>query len=386
MLATHINQGQIKKIFKEEFVMKKNIKKIVAGILSASMLLGTSALAFADNLSSGGTNSNPSGMEDFVSTDVFKVVVPTNATADTFKFILDPQKLITLTSGAAYGNDKFVSGGTLYFQNTSGNANFTSEGGVGYKYSSKSDQLTVINKSTMDVDVTITATLASAGSLQFTSGADFTSSGDKAPKVYLALINADKELASAGTGTKAITATAATDVTLLSGAEDGAYHFIHSSGHKYAYELTSSADSNPAFSRMNFYVTGEANPYGDFTSAKNETPTLNITWRVVPHGTSSSLSSGGTSNAGGSGSGSTSPSLSATSVSSTSNTVTVSNGTVSKVVLNKTDGREVELTLDNQYSISGSTITFKASTVTNNAGGSFTVTFAEGGTASLAIN
>lgn len=381
MLATHVNQGQIKKIFKEEFVMKKDIKKIVAGILSASMLLGTSAMAFADNLSSGGTNSNPSGVEDFVSTDVFDVVVPTNATADTFKFILDPQKLITLTSGAAY-SEKFVSGGTLYFKNTSGNANFTSEGGVGYDYSSKSDQLTVINKSTMDVDVTITASLTSAGSLQFTNDGTFTSSGDTAPKVYLALVNVEKGLGSAGA-----IATTATDTTLLSGAEAGAYEFVHSGGHKYKYSLTSDADSNPAFSRMNFYVTGSANPYGDFTAAKNATPVLNVTWRVVPHSTASSMNSDGTSSGGsGSGSTSTTPSLSATSVSSTSNTVTVSNGTVSKIVLNKTDGREVELTLDNQYSISGSTITFKASTVTNNAGGSFTVTFAEGGTASLDIN
>lgn len=262
--------------------MRKSIQKIVAGILSATMLLSTSALAFGDAFTSGGTDSNPSGIEDFVDTDVFKVVVPTNVEADTFKFILDPQKLITLTSGAAYNGKKFQSGATLFFMNSGAGNLMSDASGTGtYDYSNKSNRLTIINKSTMDVDVTLSASITSAGDLEFVSKNEFTSSADKGAKVYLGLVNETKGLGSAA----AITTEAASDVSLLSGAADGSYQFMISDAatHTYKYALKSDADDNPAFSRLSFYVTGASNPYGDYKDVKDAAPKLDLVWSVKAH-------------------------------------------------------------------------------------------------------
>ena len=250
--------------------MRKNIKKIVAGILSATMLLSTSAIAFADNLTSGGTNSNASKVEGFVDTDVFSVVVPTSVAADTFKFIVDPQQLIYKTNADAYqGKTKadFESDATLFFLNSGGT------------YSHVSDKLEVVNKSAVAVNVNLSATITSAGDLTLASSGTFGES-DTSAKIYLALKTDGGE-------TEAITAQGATNDTLLSGAPDDAYDYLYSGG-TYSYELTAAAKAAnyTGFSGMKFYVEGVANPNGDFSEVTEAAPVLDIVWTVTPSASS----------------------------------------------------------------------------------------------------
>lgn len=259
--------------------MRKDIKKIVAGILSATMLLGTSAMAFADNLTSGGTTSDPSKVEGFVDTDVFNVVVPTNPAADTFKFIIDPQQLISKTDAAAYGGktaDDFESGATVYFLNSgAGNLMSDASGSGTYDYSHISNKLAIVNKSTMAVSVSLEATITSAGDIGYSSDNTFASDGTAA-NICLKLVNAED----AANGV-AIVDGSATSTAMLSGAPDDAYEYFYSDG--YSYELTSDAKapSYDGFAEMKFYVEGWANPNGDFSEVTDATPVLNVVWSVT---------------------------------------------------------------------------------------------------------
>lgn len=249
--------------------MRKDIKKIVAGILSATMLLGTSTMAFAEtHLTSGGTNSNVSKVEGFVETDVFDVVLPTYD-ASTFSFTIDPQQLINKTNAQAYSGKKFESGATLFFMN-SGAGNLMSDGNSGtYNYSHKSNRLTITNKSATGVSVTLEATLSSAGDILLSSDGTFV--GDDA-MISLRLVNAETEEG------KAITSGGASDSATIAGAAD-AYDYLYSSGSRsYSYGLTS---DGYAFETLSYYVEGSANPNGDFEDLVDAAPVLNVTWSVT---------------------------------------------------------------------------------------------------------
>ena len=81
--------------------------------------------------------------------DTVSIELPTIEEPSPFDFILDPQRLITETDGAKYGSSTFETGATLFFENVDGD----------YDFSSRSDMLTITNKGTVPVEVTVTAWL-----------------------------------------------------------------------------------------------------------------------------------------------------------------------------------------------------------------------------------
>ena len=90
-----------------------NFKKLLAVGLAATMVLGSSVTAFADE----GSGTGSGKLEGSVSTEVFSVVLPVVAEdGSTLAFTLDPEGLIAKTSQAAYSGATFGEG-TLFFKN-----------------------------------------------------------------------------------------------------------------------------------------------------------------------------------------------------------------------------------------------------------------------------
>lgn len=72
----------------------KNYKKILAGVLATSMVLGNSAVVFADE---GGQAKGSGKVEGQVKNEVFSVVLPTESDyAGAFDYIIDPLQLIAM--------------------------------------------------------------------------------------------------------------------------------------------------------------------------------------------------------------------------------------------------------------------------------------------------
>lgn len=79
----------------------KNYKKILAGVLATSMVLGNSAVVFADE---GGQAKGSGKVEGQVKTEVFSVVLPTESDyAGAFDYIIDPMQLIANDAGNVNG-------------------------------------------------------------------------------------------------------------------------------------------------------------------------------------------------------------------------------------------------------------------------------------------
>ena len=129
--------------------MRYQLKGLVAFVLSVTLALVPSVTLCAGQ------------PEEPVDSDVIQVVLPTNA-GNVFDFILDPQRLIEETDAAAYGGQSFEEGATLFFQRL--------DGGVEEAYHSTSDAVTIVNKSAVPVEVTLTAEISgdSLGGIRMT--------------------------------------------------------------------------------------------------------------------------------------------------------------------------------------------------------------------------
>lgn len=248
--------------------MKRNYKKVLAGFLATSMVLGSSMVAFAAPPETG-TTSGTGELEGTVDTEVYVVVLPTISTPDTtFNFILDPEGLIAKTNAARY-NKTFEEGATLFFENANGTTD----------YSSTSDALVVTNKSSIPVDVKLEATIADATGITLTD--DKTFAGDTDASIYLALTD--------GTNTKPLT-DAGVELTSKLEYDTDAYEMkwdatANAGSGAYVYELTDAAkaQANTDFPQYSFKLTGASNAAGDWSALASAAPKVNVTWTVDKH-------------------------------------------------------------------------------------------------------
>lgn len=236
----------------------KNYKRILAGVLAGTMVMGSSLVVLADN----GSTTGEGQLEGTVSTDVFSVVLPTLADPDTtFDFILDPEGLIKATSAARYNNATFGTG-TLFFANTGADGSVTG-------YSNTSDELTVINKSSIPVDVSLSAAVKNATGITLTDDSTFTD--DTSASVYLAITD--------GTNTIAITDAGASVSTQIDAAPTGSYKVQwNSTDEKYEYVLADEA--NTTFADYSFQLTGASNADGNWSGLEEVTPSVEVVWNV----------------------------------------------------------------------------------------------------------
>lgn len=242
--------------------MKQNYTKAFAGILAAAMIFGGSSTAFAAGSDSGGT-SGAGELEGTIKTDVFAVVLPTVPVNDTtFDFILDPEGLIASTSAAAHSGKTFESGATLFFANADASTD----------YSSSSVGLTVVNKSTMSVDVKLTAAISNANGITLTD--DNTFAGDTSASLYLALTD--------GTNTSAIGKSGCTLTAEVAGAPAGAYKINYNATDE-VYEYILDSGASPTFEELTFNLTGASNKNGDWSGLTAVKPSVDVAWTVTEH-------------------------------------------------------------------------------------------------------
>lgn len=329
-----------------------NFKKLLAVGLAATMVLGSSVTAFADE----GSGTGSGKLEGSVSTEVFSVVLPVVAEdGSTLAFTLDPEGLIAKTSQAAYSGATFGEG-TLFFKN----APATEDGAA--SYSNTSDTLTIVNKSSVQADVTVTVKVKDNTGI--TLSADKTFKDDTKASMYMAIVDDDNEngVAVADTNGAKVTST-------IAAAAEGAYEYSWTEDDGYTYALKEDA-ADTLFSKYEFKLTGAANAAGDWSKLGDVVPKVELVWKVVAHSEAPSAY------------------VSSLTVSASSPAVTLSlpdDVTVSSVVINKPAGGVVNCVAGTHYNISGSKLTFVSGPMTNNVGGTAVVTYSDGHKDTLTI-
>lgn len=253
-----------------------NYKKALAAVLAAAMAMGSvTVFASADSgtvdstetpaATDSGTGSSVGTLEGTVDRDVFSVVLPTVSTG-TLNFIADPEGLIEATGGARINNATFEAGASLLFANVTTDA----DGNSTTSYSSTSDKLTAINKSSQDVSVSVTAEVTTAGDNVGLS-TDSTFADASGAAVYLALTD--------GTNVSAVgDSTAAEITTRLSDASD-AYEVSYDSSNGYTYAIPA-ASTYDSYDEYTFYLTGTANTLADWSEVTT-LPTVDVTWTLT---------------------------------------------------------------------------------------------------------
>lgn len=255
----------------------KQFKKLIACVLAATLVLGSTTVFFgAEKTTSTEVNLGGGGnFEGTVDTEIFNVKVPTVnvATNTAFDFILDPEGLIETTSGAAHKTSDssvtFVTYGSMYFEVTDG------------KYDVKSQVLTAENKSSVDVNITLQASVTvppSNSAVTFVTDKAWTAS-DEGLEIYLAVAEVTEVSGDAVTlGTETAIANTATVTSSL--VKFDAYKTIYdTSTGKYQYVIDDTL--NVTADTYSFCLTGACNTEADW-SGYDETanPTISIVWKV----------------------------------------------------------------------------------------------------------
>lgn len=178
-----------------------------------------------------------------------------------FDFILDPQKLLYTTGAVRLGGGSVEEEATLLFQNKEGQ----------YDFSKYSDQLTVTNRSTVPVRLTISAYITDLGELQMVESDDFADSEDCS--IYMAVVDSQGNVLP-------ISADGEVSISLeMRAAPENAYVYRLSEDSQ-TYQLVTAFDEID-FDQYSFGLVGACNPNADWRNVSAH-PMVTVTWRVEP--------------------------------------------------------------------------------------------------------
>ena len=197
--------------------------------------------------------------------DVVSMSIPVVSESETsvFDFILDPQGLLYETDAIRYGGGRVEEGATLLFHNKDGE----------YDFSRRSDWLTVTNRSTVPVRVTVTAQVTDFGDVRLVESADFGESTE--PEVYLAIEDDQGNILP-------LSADAQTSINLeMASAPENTYVFrLDEETHTYQYGM--SMDPNRInFDTYSFGLIGACNSNAEWQDISVH-PMITVTWYVEP--------------------------------------------------------------------------------------------------------
>lgn len=253
-----------------------NLKRMTAVAMAATMVIGSTVTAFAADGVNGAEGQGTSF--DHVNKEITSVTLPLDSAVDEeFNFYVDPEGLIKdaakLTDGTAVtGNEDGV-----YFKNTDGT------------YSSASDAVEFEGKNSVDVDVTVAASVEAA-------------------ETSIALVGTEEELAAAttpallmnltvGEDVAAITSDGASAKATIAGVEDNFEVVVKDEA--YAYEAKEDATG---WNKTSVKLSGKTNnvdvPDGEGAMTA---PKIVLTWTVAKHtdgasASASSIAAGGSVN------------------------------------------------------------------------------------------
>ena len=255
--------------------------KVIALALAATMVIGSSVTAFAGDNDGGSIGEGAS--EGHVEKKLANVQLPTMPTTGSpFEYIMDPEGLIVVTSGAKYDNTVFPASGDtqVYFNNGVNDA-----GKTVYLNSSKEQE--VVNKSSFDIDLTVKAEVTAAQATDIPLVAQTAIATAQEASLYLGLV--------VGTGSsadkKAITSAAAASKTVtIEGSPDNFKVAVNEAGNGYEYRALTleeykateghSAATEIPWASNAFHLEGEVTKELDIT-ATTTAPKINVTWSWV---------------------------------------------------------------------------------------------------------
>lgn len=243
--------------------MGSKFRKFTASVMAAVMVMASPMSVWAEELGEG-NETGVGEVEGSVETDIYQVVLPI-VNANTFDFIIDPQRLINKTNGAAYEGKTFEENSTLFFKRT--------DGKVSEDYSSTSDVITITNMGSNAIDVSLNISIVpeSLGGIKLTGDREF--SNDKSASIYLALVDGENVVP---IGPDGITM----DVTVGAAPEEAYEYGYDRELGQYTYQLREN-NSDIEFGSYSFQITGAANGNGDWSELTGAKPQISVAWKIV---------------------------------------------------------------------------------------------------------
>lgn len=326
---------------------KKVMQKALAGMLATTMVLSMSmtALAQTGDATGSGTGTGTGNFEGHVDKEVVAVTLPTAETS-TFAYKMDPEGLIAATESAKYSGATFEEGANVYFQSSENN------------WTKDSAKLKVVNRGTVAVDVTIIAKTAANTDIEMATAKTFADT-DTAAKLYLGLMVANQNEVAVDT-----TDTAGKVTVGLKG--NDANYEITSTDSGYGYTVKAGVPES-AWNSFEFGLTGACNPNGDYSAANLAASDVTVTWNYAVREDNSNadlLDENAVADA--------APSIATTQYTATSGSpvaVAVNLGAGDKAATGIASIRNLNNNTnmsEARYSLSGSTLTFDATFITNN--------------------
>ncbi len=260
--------------------MKMKMKKFLIAALTLTMIMGSSTMAFAANeVTEQEASGNGSGSGDgnaVAVTDIFRVVVPTG-NAQTFDYVLDPMGVISDTNAKKYGGVSFEPGQKMYFKHAATSAE------VPYIYTSRSDALKVINKSNVEVKLTLTAEVTDTEQVSYVDATGSLNAPDK-PQVHFDAVVISSTEPRISTTTKEIGTTSSATLTPIEASmaqATNAYVTSYDAGtDAYTLDLKPNVSESTAFKTVQFALSGSCNSaekWGEVTKL----PTPKLVWKVT---------------------------------------------------------------------------------------------------------
>lgn len=246
----------------------KKFKKVAAMTVAAAMLVSSGLTVLAEGNEGGDTgNGEYEGYVD--ETSVFSVKVPTSA-ANVFDFFVDPNGLLKATDYARFDGeasaDDFEDGATLFFARTVA-------GDVTEKYGKDSDAVELVNMSSYEVNVEVTASIDGATGITLADSSDVSSAQN--PTLYLAIVS--------DSSTEVITSAGGQFTGTIAGKDENFEVQWDSGAGKYVYKLiagTTEDSPTTPWETVSFKLTGACG--GTWTDAQAEVaPVVTLTWKVT---------------------------------------------------------------------------------------------------------
>ena len=251
------------------------LKKLMVAGLVATMVMGSSVVAFAEEPANTGNTTGTGVVEGVVNKDVFSFVLPTiNGGTSPLTFTLDPQGLIAESMAnnagkADYTGKTFETDATLFFANDK-------SAGAADDYSSKSDKLKITNKGTVKADVTLKASVSDNDGISLSS--DKTFADDTTASMYLAVIDTADNTAGVP-----ITDNGAVVAATLDAVDASNYEVKYDTAdNAYKYELKAGVQDTE-FKTYEFQLEGACNANGDWSDLTAATPKVDLVWSIEEH-------------------------------------------------------------------------------------------------------
>jgi hypothetical protein len=259
-------------------MVKTNAKRLVAVLMAATMVVGSSVTVFATADNGEGTYEG-----NDVSFGVATVLTVPTTPATGFSYIGDPNGLIRESGSSHYEKATWADTAKGVFFKTSGDST------NGYAYSEKSAALEVVNKNAAPIIVSAkikkkagdTGTVIFTNDATFGAGAEGTGTLSTDKSIYIAVTD--------GTNTKAIAAGGAeVELPIAVSGKVGNYELVwdatlnsNQGGYKYALKSGITTDDASKWNKTSFYVTGFLNENADWSGTGITFPAITVTWDVT---------------------------------------------------------------------------------------------------------